>query len=186
MRLHVTDDQVRAGLEAVGDCGFYEDSLEAVRKGEAIGEMTRAMCLRPDVMRGIAALGEGVYPGGRIERALKELVFVEVSRTNECSFCTDSHVDFCRVVGASEDAHATLDALEGGSDRERAAIGYVRAMMRDSNRIPEETFERLREQFSEPEIVELTLLVGVVTMLNMFNNALAIRYHGEYAPPGRG
>jgi len=181
MRVDVSEEQVRAALEEVGDCGFYEDSREAIARGEPIGEMTRLMCLRPDVMRGIAALGEGVYPGGRIERELKELIFVEVSRTNECTFCTDSHVDFCNTVGASDDAHRTLDSLDGRSDRERAAIAWARAMMRDSNRIPDATFAELRQQFSEPEIVELTLLVGLINMLNMFNNALHVRYHGEYA-----
>jgi hypothetical protein len=29
--------------------------------------------------------------------------------------------------------------------------------------------------------VELTFLIGYINMLNMFNNCLQVRYHGDYA-----
>jgi alkylhydroperoxidase family enzyme len=38
----------------------------------------------------------------------------------------------------------------------------------------------LREHFTDPEVVELTFLVGYTNMLNLFNNALGVRYDGEY------
>jgi hypothetical protein len=38
----------------------------------------------------------------------------------------------------------------------------------------------LHDLFSDPEIVELTFLIGYITMLNLFNNCLQIRYHGDY------
>ncbi len=46
--------------------------------------------------------------------------------------------------------------------------------------MPDEFFERLKAQFSEPEIVELTFLIGFINMLNLFNNCLQVTYHGEY------
>ena len=38
-------------------------------------------------------------------------------------------------------------------------------------------------KLSDAEIVELTFLIGFINMLNMFNNALEVRYHGEYTKP---
>lgn len=37
--------------------------------------------------------------------------------------------------------------------------------------------------YTEPEIVELTFLIGNFHALNLFNNALQIHYTGEYADP---
>ena len=67
------------------------------------------------------------------------------------------------------------------SARERLAMEYAELVTRDANRVPDEFFARLRESFSEPEIVELTFVIGLITMLNRFNNALQIRHGGEYS-----
>ena len=40
---------------------------------------------------------------------------------------------------------------------------------------------QLHEQFSDPELVELTFLIGYINMLNLFNNSLNVRYNGEYS-----
>jgi alkylhydroperoxidase family enzyme len=65
--------------------------------------------------------------------------------------------------------------------RERLAIAYTRAAMADSNAIPEHLVRELHQQFSDPEYVELTFLIGFINMLNLFNNGLGVRYSGEYA-----
>jgi alkylhydroperoxidase family enzyme len=44
----------------------------------------------------------------------------------------------------------------------------------------ESVIQELREQFSDPELVELTFLIGYINMLNLFNNCLGVRYAGEY------
>ena len=53
--------------------------------------------------------------------------------------------------------------------------------MADSNAIPEPLARQLHEHFSDPELVELTFLIGYINMLNLFNNSLGVRYHGEYS-----
>ena len=58
---------------------------------------------------------------------------------------------------------------------------YAECVTRDSNRVPDELFAQLKANFSDPEIVELTFLTGLITMLNRFNNALQVRYNGEMA-----
>ena len=57
---------------------------------------------------------------------------------------------------------------------------YAELVTRDANRVPDECFARLREAFSGPEIVELTFMIGLITMLNRFNNARQIRHGEEY------
>jgi hypothetical protein len=51
----------------------------------------------------------------------------------------------------------------------------------DSNRVPDALMAELAEHFSDPELVELSFLIGYINMLNLFNNLLHVRYHGEYS-----
>ena len=53
--------------------------------------------------------------------------------------------------------------------------------MRDSNAIPDPLVQQLHEHFTDPEIVELSFLIGFINMLNLFNNLLEVRYNGEYS-----
>ena len=59
--------------------------------------------------------------------------------------------------------------------RERLAIQYARAAMTDSNHLPEPLMREIHEQFTDPELVELSFLIGYINMLNLFNNLLEVR-----------
>ena len=64
--------------------------------------------------------------------------------------------------------------------RERLAVEYSRAATLDSNHIPEPLMAELKDAFTDPELVELTFLIGYINMLNLFNNSLGVRYDGDY------
>jgi len=60
------------------------------------------------------------------------------------------------------------------------ALEYAAAVHNDSNRVPNDLYERLHAAFTEAELVELTFLIGFINMLNWFNNALDLQYHREF------
>jgi alkylhydroperoxidase family enzyme len=64
--------------------------------------------------------------------------------------------------------------------RERLAIAYTKVAMADSNAVLDAFMAELSTHFSDPELVELSFLIGYISMLNLFNNLLHVRYHGEY------
>ena len=181
MRVTVTPEQVRAAFEAVKDDPSFDESRGLWERGHAPVEMIQAMCLRPEVLRAFAGFGGAVYPGGVLERRVKELAIIAASRRNDCQFCTDSHCDLVELAGIVDEPLTVLDDPSALSERERLGVAYTSAVMADSNTIPDELAAQLKEQFSDPELVELTFLVGYINMLNLFNNALGVRYHGEYA-----
>lgn len=181
MRVTVSPEHVRATFGPLADDPSFPESRRLAAAGKLPVEMLQAMSLRPELLRGFAGFGDALYPGGLLERSVKELVILESSRANECQFCTSSHVALIRRLGIASEPLAALDAAAGRTDRERLALEYTRAAMRDSNRVPDELFGRLKERFTEPEIVELTFLIGFINMLNLFNNCLQVRYHDDYA-----
>ena len=113
------------------------------------------MCLRPEILRGFAGFGDCVYPGGLLERRVKELVIITASQRNDCQFCTNSHCDLVRIAGIGTNRSSAIADTSGLAPRERVAVEYTRAAMTDSNNIPETLRRELNELFSDPELVEL-------------------------------
>jgi alkylhydroperoxidase family enzyme len=138
------------------------------------------MALRPEILQAFAGFGGAVYPGGILERRVKELVIITASRGNDCQFCFNAHCDIVDVEDILAEPVAAIDEPGRLLVRERLAVEYVLAAQADSNALPETLTRELHEHFTEPEIVELSFLVGYITMLNLFNNLLQVRYSGEY------
>jgi len=180
MRVTVTSEQIHAAFEAVKDDPSFDESRGLWERGLLPVEMLQAMALRPEILRAFAGFGGSVYPGGLLERRIKELVIIASSAANECQFCTDAHCDIVDIWDIVEEPLLAIDDPSSLAPRERLAIEYTKAVVADSNAIPERVSRELRERFSDPELVELTFLVGYINMLNLFNNALGIRYNGEY------
>ena len=180
MRVSVTPEQIRAAFEPVKDQPDFEESRALLEQGGMPTEMIQAMALRPELLAAFGQFGSSVYPGGLLERSVKELVIIEASRLNACQFCRDSHVVVARMLGIGDDPIRMLDDPESLSRRELLAIEYTRAAVADSNQVPDQLFERLKTEFTDREIVELTFLIGFITMLNLFNNCLGVTYRGEF------
>jgi len=181
MRVNVTPEEIRTAFEAVKDDSSFDESRALWERGHSPVEMIQAMCLRPEILRAFAGFGNAVYPGGLLERRVKELVIIAASQSNECQFCVNSHCDLVDLAGIVEDPLTAIDQPESLAPRERLAVEYTRAAMHDANAVPESLASELHEQFTDPELVELSFLIGYINMLNLFNNLLGVRYNGEYA-----
>lgn len=181
MRIQTTGHELTDAARSVISNAAFQETLQQLNAGKAPHEMFRAMATYPPVLAAMEAMGEGIYPGGTLPRELKELVILQSSIDNTCQFCTNSHIDIARNLGLGDDPKAIVDDHDGMSPAFRIALTYARAVRTDSNRIPDATFDALREHYSEAQIVELTFLVGYINMLNWFNNALQVEYRGELA-----
>ena len=181
MHVNVSAEQIHSAFEAVKDDPSFDESRGLWERGRPPVEMIQAMCLRPEILRAFAGFGDCVYPGGLLERRVKELTIITASQANDCQFCTSSHCDLVDIAGIAKEPLALVQEPGSLVPRERLAVEYTRAAMADSNAIPGGLLRELHEHFSDPELVELTFLIGYINMLNLFNNCLGVRYHGEYS-----
>ena len=84
-------------------------------------------------------------------------------------------------AGASEDKIQQVEQAATSplfSERERVALSYAEVMTVTGQKVTDELFARMRQHFSEPEIVELTAAVALENFRSKFNTALGIEAQG--------
>jgi alkylhydroperoxidase family enzyme len=175
MRLSVDPARVRETFSRFATNPSFQESAQLFARGQPVAEMIQAFAMNENVLRAFSGL-EAIYPNGSLERPILEKVILRVSQLHQCQFCINSHLDIMQSMDIATD----LSPGTPQTERERLAVEYAELMTRDSNRIPDAFFESLRAEFSDTEIVELTFHVGIITLLNRFNNALQVRYQGEF------
>lgn len=120
-----------------------------------------------------------------IEKPLLDLVDYRVSQINGCAFCLDMHSKDLRAEGEDEQRLYVLDAWREApfySERERAALTWAEAVTKITvGHVPEKIYEETRNEFSEEELIDLTM---AVLSINGWNR-LSIAFRnpaGTYEP----
>jgi len=133
-----------------------------------------------------AMFGLGMYLAkSPVEQSLLHLIYFRVSQINGCAYCLDMHSKDLRADGETEQRLYTISAWRETpfySDRERAALAWAEAVNNiDHGQIPDEIYEQARVEFSEEELIDLTLAVSTVSAYNRFNIAFRPEV-GTYKP----
>lgn len=180
--MHISPDQnqVKAVFSDLAADSSFQESRKLADAGFPVVEMLQAMAIQPALLKAFAGFGDVIYPGGLLPRDLKERVILKASLLNSCQFCAGSHIDLMRSLGISDDPVKHLEEVAQSSLRDKAVLEYTEIVTKDSNRVTQTQINNLKTWFSDPEIVELTFLIGFINMLNRFNNALGVRYKGDY------
>jgi AhpD family alkylhydroperoxidase len=120
-----------------------------------------------------------------IEKSLLHLIELRVSQMNSCAYCIDMHSKDLRHEGETEQRIYMLTAWRETplyTDRERAALEWAEAVtfLADSH-VPDEVYDRVKEQFNEQELFDLTFAVSAINLWNRFNVAFRTT-PGTYQP----
>jgi len=120
-----------------------------------------------------------------LEHSLLELVKMRASQLNGCAYCLDMHSKDARAAGETEQRLYLLDAWREApcySERERAALAWTEAVTHvDRGHVPDAVYTAARAQFSEAELMNLTLAVVAINGWNRI--AIAFRAEpGTYEP----
>ena len=120
-----------------------------------------------------------------LERRLLELVKLRASQINGCAYCVDMHTKDARAHGETEQRlYAVVVWREAPffTERERAALAWTEAVtLVSQEQVPDDVFEIARKEFSDKELVDLTM---AVIAINGWNR-LAISFRevaGTYQP----
>ncbi len=138
----------------------------------------------PKIMQLLLAIESYLHEsslGSRLQHLLK----TRASQINGCANCLDMHTKDARAEGESEQRLYALDAWRETpffDERERAALEWTEAVTRVAeSHIPDDVYERVSQQFSEQELVDLTLAIANINAWNRLNIAFRT-VPGSYRP----
>ena len=141
------------------------------------GPIIASMAHVPEVLSTAAPFIGAIFGESAVSSRLKEIVVLRTSARLGCRYCIQTHTAVALDAGLSRDEVVALRG-EGPAEEvftdagERALRDWSDALAAGPEPVTDEVAANLREHFSEPEIVELTLLAGATLMLNRYCTAL--------------
>jgi AhpD family alkylhydroperoxidase len=123
----------------------------------------------PELVQKLAEMGQ-VIKKGSLGVTMIDLVNIRASLLNGCAFCIDMHVKEARIHGERDLRVLHVPIWRESSlftDKEKAALEWTEAVTKlTEHGIPDEIYQRVREQLSEKELTELTFAIGVINAWN--------------------
>ncbi|BBU61775.1 alkyl hydroperoxide reductase AhpD [Methylosinus sp. C49] len=124
----------------------------------------------PEGMKALGVAHSYVAASG-LGKALVELAYLRVSQINGCAYCLDLHtralinegftVERLALVSVWREAEALF------SERERAALAWAETVTRVAETgVPDAEFAAVSTQFSEKELADLTIAIGLMNAYN--------------------
>jgi AhpD family alkylhydroperoxidase len=114
----------------------------------------------PNVAKANMAFMGTALQGHRLSRRLLELVRLRLAFHNQCRSCMAMRFQAAVDDGLTEELVCSLEKpMEAPdlTDREKAALEYADLFAVNHFAINDATFDKLRQHFTEPEIVELCM-----------------------------
>jgi AhpD family alkylhydroperoxidase len=131
---------------------------------------------QPKMLSGMGRFQQAVRKAQTVDERLKDLVELKGAQMIGCEFCVDLGSQIWRNSGFSDEELLALPRYRQSdlfTDREKLALDYTVAVMRTPVEVTDELFARMKEHFSDEQLVEITALLTVVN-LDRFNAAFGI------------
>jgi AhpD family alkylhydroperoxidase len=131
---------------------------------------------QPKMMSGMGKFQGAVRKGNSVDKRLKYLVELKGAQMIGCEFCVDLGSQICRNSGFSDEELLAIPRYRESdlfSDREKVALDFTVAVMRTPVEVTDELFARMKEHFTDEQLVEITALLTVVN-LDRFNAAFGV------------
>jgi AhpD family alkylhydroperoxidase len=131
---------------------------------------------QPKMMSGMGKFQQAVRKGNAVDERLKYLVELKGAQMIGCEYCVDLGSQICRHSGLSDEELLALPRYRQSdlfTEREKLALDYTVAVMRTPVDVTDQMFARMKEHFTDEQLVEITALLTVVN-LDRFNAAFGI------------
>jgi AhpD family alkylhydroperoxidase len=128
------------------------------------GDAAMLWTLRPELGSMVGRMIHGAYQQSVLPPAEREVARMRIAQLNGCVACSDFRADSVQAAGIPDEHYervADWASYPGYTDRQRLTIEYAELFATDHSRLDDSFFERLRRHFTDAEILDLSLCVGV-------------------------
>jgi dTDP-L-rhamnose 4-epimerase len=141
------------------------------------GPIAAALAHVPELLDACLPFLATVFGPTALPARTKEMVILRTSALLGCRYCVESHSVAALDAGLTPDEVQALCGEEPGiadEAAEVALVAWVDAVAGRTGPVDAGRREALAPHFTDAEVVEITLLVGVTLMLNRFCTALGL------------
>lgn len=140
----------------------------------------------PEAFKAMIGMEQAIHKLG-LEGSLLELVKSRASQLNGCAWCLDMHTKDALAMGETEQRLLLLPVWREApcyTARERAALEWTESLttVAQTRDVSDEVYSSVRAQFSEKELVDLTMAVIAINGWNRLNVAFRTTV-GDYVSP---
>jgi AhpD family alkylhydroperoxidase len=159
--------------------GMKKLTGRAAARGSGI-EPVEIWAYQPKMLSGMGKFQGAVRKGRAVDERTKNLVELKGAQMIGCEYCLDLGSQICRNSGFTDDELLALPRYRTSelfTDREKTALDYAVGVMRTPVEVSDELFARMKEHFSDEQLVEITALLTVVN-IDRFNAAFEVGASG--------
>ena len=96
------------------------DDIMSVRKSDWVNNFWKALANQPRLLKDTWNTIKSVMAPGSIDPLTKEMVYIAVSASNSCNYCTNSHTAAARAKGMTDEMLMELMAIVGMANKTNA------------------------------------------------------------------
>lgn len=140
------------------------------------GDAVQIWSLRPEMGAAVNRLVDAAYNKSILPVRVREAARMRIAQLNDCKVCLAFRADSVKAQGVTEEFYDHV-ADHAGADldtRERLAMEYAERFALDHLGIDDVFVERLRQSFSDPEILDLTICLAAFLGLGRTLRVLGI------------
>ena len=173
----LTDPDLQAIMEVARVEGVPRPESQAVRAHV------------PDILRTFSATWKAAISDGNLDHRIKELCRLYISKSVECEYCGGQLSEQARQQGVNE---AVVDELllyptsDKFTEREKVALRYADAIAWDSSMADDDTWAKLHENFTEPQLVELGYFIALTLGQQRWIRTMDLRHREVLADTDAG
>jgi len=138
------------------------------------GNVQKALAHRPAMLANFLAFYASV--GRALDRKLYEAVYLRVSLINGCDYCTQHHIQGSKRAGLTPEQMKALlrGNYSGFTAPEQVALKYAEKLTRTPDGASDADFTELKKHFSEEQIVDLHMLIGLANLTNRVTGPMGL------------
>jgi uncharacterized peroxidase-related enzyme len=168
---HEADAQVAHVLNVVEQTyGFVPNILKAI-----------ANC--PDLLVTFAPFWGSVYTSPVIGPRYRAIAALATARAHDCQYCV-SHMSASAMKAGMTGLEIAATSFVGRDslpdEKEKLIVEYATTLTKDAGGVTDEMRNRLKQHFTDAELVNLTLVIGLYNLTGRFLKALDVEVEGVF------
>ena len=148
------------------------------------GELVQVWSLSPELGAAVGGLSAAVDGDRLVSPRVREVAWMRIAQINGCNVCMQWRFPEMAERGVTEDLYTHVDDPDAGdySEQERLAIEYADKFALDHRSLDDAFFARMKAEFTDAEILELTAMIGDWMAFGRLNVVLDIAEACAWTP----